>query len=154
MNVTKACVQHKWRCQDGISFISWRSVNRITTLQTKPCYFSPTDRFNFKHMLSYIQTLKDMYYIHIGSDKGNIQIKYCAKVQLLFRLVILVSQFHTGKDYKCAAKKDKIIFLNPLGYCWINLAGRKGRKGHKDDFFNVTVYRLFQKQACCEFKAS
>lgn len=58
-----------------------------------------------------------MYYIHIGSDKENIQIKYCAKVQLLFRLVILVSQFHTGKDYKYAAKKDKIIFLNPLGYC-------------------------------------
>lgn len=26
--------QHKWCCQGDISFIPWRSVNRISTLQT------------------------------------------------------------------------------------------------------------------------
>lgn len=46
----------------------------------------------------------------------NIQIKYCAKVQLLFRLVILSCQLHTGKDYKYTlAKKDEIFLVLPGG---------------------------------------
>lgn len=99
-----------------LSYPEGQLIGSLHCKQTKPCYFSLRDRFNFKHVILHSDSKRHIY-IHTGLDKENIQIKYCAKVQLLVRLVILASQFHTGKDYKYTAKKEKIVFLNPLGYC-------------------------------------
>ena len=91
-------------------------IGSLLCQQTEPCYFSvkTEGQVQFQTCISlHSDTLKGIWR-ESGLDRKNSQIKYCAKVQLLFWLVILSCQLHTGKDHKYTlAKKDKSVLVLP-----------------------------------------
>lgn len=105
-------------------------IGALHCQQAEPCCFSARieGQVQFQtHVGLHSDTLKDAY-IERALDKKNIQIKYYAKVQLLFRLVILSCQLHINKDYKYTfAKNDKIVLVLPSGLL-LNYFSRERRE--------------------------